>query len=144
MGPLAAGSAVTVMGLGHPHWAAVAATVPLVGSTLAAQLARAAHRLAGTLVGCLLALSLLAAHPPAAVLVLAIGALQVATELLVTRHYGIAVICITPLALLLTELGSPAPVDALIGGRLDKSLLGVSAAVAILLATRIRGPRGPS
>ncbi|MFB9955511.1 FUSC family protein [Cellulomonas denverensis] len=151
LGPLLAGSVALVAGLGHPYWAAVTATVPLAGSTLAARASRATLRVGGTLVGVLLAYALLAGDPSPWFLVGAVAVLQVLTELFVARHYGIAVIAITPMALILTRLGGgTASVDRLVSDRVVETVLGAAVALAVLVAVRPlelaalrRGAAGP-
>lgn len=136
LGPLVAGSAATIIGIGHPYWAAVSATVPLSGTTLAAQLGRASLRLAGTILGLGVAFALLAAGPPPWLLVIAVAVLQITTELFVARNYGIAVISLTPLALILGRLAAPGPLPPLLTDRLVETILGVAVAIGALLAIR--------
>jgi hypothetical protein len=76
LGPLLAGSAATLIGIGHPYWAAVSATVPLSGATLASRIGRASLRLGGTVVGIGIAFAILNATPAAWILVLAVAALD--------------------------------------------------------------------
>ena len=135
-GPSASGALVLLLHLDQPHLAAVTATVPLAGTTLPVQLARGVQRLVGTLVGGLLALGLIAAHPPMWMLLAAVAGFQVLAELFVTRNYGLAVVCITPLALVLVHLAAPAPAEVLFGDRLAKTLLGLIVATAVLMGTR--------
>ena len=138
IGPLVAGGTATALGLGHPYWAAVSATVPLMGTTLAAQLGRATLRLLGTLVGICIAAVLISLLSPAWMLVLAVAALQVLIELTVTRNYGIAVACITPAALILSHLAAPTDVGVLVADRVVETALGITVAAAVLL---LRVPR---
>jgi len=63
-------------------------------------------------------------------------ALQVAAELLVTRHYGAAMLAITPLALLVGQLAHPVPVGALLADRGLETLLGVVVGAAVVVLTR--------
>lgn len=129
--PLAALLAVGI-GIGHPFWAAVAATVPLAGLSSAERTARASQRAMGTVGGALLAGAVLAADLPWWALVLVVATCQAVTELFVRRSYAIAVVAITPMALILSDLGaggaSPRPllIDRLLG-------TGLGLAVALLL-----------
>jgi Fusaric acid resistance protein-like len=138
IGPLVAGSAATLLGIGHPYWAAVSATVPLAGITLDAQFTRALHRLAGSLLGVGLAFLVLATNPNDVVMIVIIVALQAFAELFVMRNYGLTVIGLTPLALLLSHLASPTPVTQLIGDRAIETCIGVVVAVAVMLLVRPR------
>jgi len=57
----------------------------------------------------------------------------------VGRNYAIALIAVTPLALLMIQLVAPAPAGELLVDRGVETLIG--AAVGILLAWLTRGPR---
>ena len=135
-GPLAAGSLATALGIGHSYWAAVSATVPLVGSTLAVNAARAFLRVAGTLIGIGIAAIVLAVEPAAWILVLLVAVFQVITELFVARNYGIAVTAITPMAMILVQLGAPQPLNQLLRDRVIETILGVAVSLVVLIATR--------
>ncbi|MFC4614592.1 FUSC family protein [Cellulomonas algicola] len=139
--PLAAGAIALAAGLGHPYWAAVTATVPLVGPTPVARVGRAAQRVAGTLLGVLVAAAILAGDPSPWVLVAWVAALQVVTELFVARHYGIAVVAITPMALVLSWLGGgPTTLDRLVVDRVVETVLGAAVGVLVLALARLLDP----
>ncbi|BDZ47800.1 FUSC family protein [Frondihabitans sucicola] len=142
-GPLVAGGIATLVGIGHPYWAAVSATVPLVGVTLGAQLTRATHRFVGTLIGVAVALLILEANPSDGVMLAIVVVLQAFAELFVLRNYGLTVIGLTPLALLLSHLASPVPVAQLAGDRALETTIGVLVAVGIVLVTRLAHRRRP-
>jgi hypothetical protein len=121
----------------HWYWAMVAAVAALGGASTTARIVRGAQRLIGTCVGILLAAALLMLPlPPLAVLAVAI-ALQVCAELFVGRNYGLAMVFITPLALLMIELAVPVDPGPLLRDRLVDTLLGVAVgtAVAVVSAT---------
>lgn len=131
-----AGTISTALGLSHTYWAMVAAAVPFGVTGLLAQTTRGLQRVAGTLVGLVLAAVLLSVSLPALVVAVVVAALQGITELLVGRHYGLALVAITPLSLLMVQLGHPQPVDALLWSRLAETLLGVVVGLAAALALR--------
>ncbi|SFS15209.1 Fusaric acid resistance protein-like [Agrococcus baldri] len=62
-------------------------------------------------------------------------------ELLVGRDYGIAMIAITPLALLAVPLASPTAVEVLVVDRLVESLVGALVGILVGFATRRWAPR---
>ncbi|WP_433825230.1 FUSC family protein [Actinoplanes sp. CA-015351] len=132
---LVAGTIATGFGIGHLYWATVAAVAPLSARGRSAQLVRAAHRITGTLAGLVLAAVLLApgfgAYPAVAILAL----LQVAAELVVARNYGLAMLFITPLALLMNQVAAPRPVAGLLWDRGLETLIGVLIAGATILTT---------
>lgn len=140
LGPLVAGGIATAVGIGHPYWAAVAATVPLAGATLGAQLGRGTQRFVGTVVGLALAWAVLSLDPSLIVLLAVVAAGQLWAELFVMRNYGIAVVGLTPLALVMVHLASPEPVGQLVADRLIETLIGSLVAVVLLIATTRRAP----
>lgn len=91
----------------------VGSAVAVVGVAAARRAAfqRGLHRMLGTIVGAGLYALLALLHPSGLWLALLLGALQFAIELVVVRHYALALVFITPLVLLLTgaatgEIGS--------------------------------------
>lgn len=129
----AAGSIATLMGIGHNYWAMVAATVPLVGQTLAHRITRGIHRILGTFGGLVvLALLLL---PPAGdlYLVLVVAVLQFMAEMFIARHYSLAQLFVTPLALLMTQLGHRSNPDVLISDRATETVIGALVGMAVVV-----------
>ncbi|MDR5690593.1 FUSC family protein [Agromyces indicus] len=135
--PLLAGGLALTLELGHAYWAAVSATVPLVGASLTQHFGRAILRVAGTLVGVLIGYVLLMFSPPLWVLAAAVAVLQFLTEMFVERNYGIAVVCITPLALILSYISHPTAPDGLVLDRVLSTLVGIAVAVLLLVAARV-------
>jgi hypothetical protein len=130
---LVAGSIATAAGLGHPYWAMLTAVVPMAAADTRARLLRAGHRLLGTGLGLLVAAGLLALHPSGWLLILLVGAAQFGAELFVLRNYSLALLFITPLALLMTTLsGTPDPAQ-LLSDRGLETLLGVLIGVGATL-----------
>lgn len=91
----------------------VGSAVAVVGVAAARRAAfqRGLHRMLGTVVGAGLYALLALLHPAGLWLAVLLGALQFAIELVVVRHYALALVFITPLVLLLTgaatgEIGS--------------------------------------
>ncbi|WP_454728920.1 FUSC family protein [Cellulosimicrobium protaetiae] len=135
---LVAGGVAAVAGLGHAAWATMGSTAVLQGESARHAVVRAIQRGAGTVAGALLAWPLLAAPlgfwGTAAVVVV----LQTVTETIVGRHYGLAMLTITPMALLMTSLAHPADPAAL---ALDRALDTVLGAVVGVLAVVLVHPR---
>lgn len=140
---LAAGALATGVGIGHPYWAMVSAVVPLAARSRSAQVTRGVQRIVGTGVGLVVAGVVLALEPEGLVLVLVVVALQVVAELLVGRNYALALVAITPLALLMVHLASPVPARDLLVDRGVETVIGVAVglAVAQLLAIGLRRGR---
>jgi hypothetical protein len=137
---LVAGALATAVGIGHPYWAMVSAVVPLAARDVRPQVVRGVHRVAGTMVGLALAAALLAVRLGDLVLILVITALQAAAELLVGRNYALALVAITPLALLMVHLVSPVPAGTLLLDRGVETVIGV--AVGLLVGWFTRSPIG--
>lgn len=133
-----AGAAMTATGWAHPYWAMVAAVAPLTAFTLRQQLARGVHRVAGTVAGVVVAGGLLLLPLSTLGTILVVALLQALTELVVTRHYGVALVLITPLALLVTQLAHPEPVGELLASRTVETLAGAAVGLAVAVLTRRR------
>jgi uncharacterized membrane protein YccC len=130
-----AGYASLALGAGRPYWALVTAA-SLYQANVTLTWSRAVQRVVGNVVGVLLfaALAPLAhVHPVA--LVLSALALNFGAEALMGRNYWLGSVCVTPMALLITEFAraqNPAELmtervmDTLVG-----ALVGFVAAVAV-------------
>ncbi|MCL8026524.1 FUSC family protein [Nocardioides bruguierae] len=128
---LVAGALATGVGIGHPYWAMVSAVVPLMAREWLPALERGIHRVVGTFVGLGLAALVLTLDPPGLVVVLLVVVLQGAAELLVMRNYALALVVITPLALLMVHLASPEPMSSLLLDRGVETLLGVAVGLVV-------------
>ena len=102
-------------------------------SVLTEVLVRAGHRILGTLLGLVTGAVLLSLGlgPVGAVLVVVV--LQVLTELVVGRNYGLAMLFITPMALLMGQLSAPRPAGSLLLDRGVETVVGGAVAVAVIL-----------
>ncbi|MCW2812464.1 MAG: Fusaric acid resistance protein [Friedmanniella sp.] len=129
-----AGTLATLLHLGHPYWATLTAVVPMAAPDTGSRLVRALHRVVGTGAGLLVAAGVLALHPRGWTLVALVAAAQFGAELLVLRNYALALVCITPLALLMTTLGGAPDVPQLLWDRAVETLLGISVGVVATLA----------
>lgn len=132
------GVVATALGIPHPYWAMVAAVAPISVPRLQAQASRGLQRATGTLVGIALAAALLALDLPVAAVVATAVVLQSLTELVVTRNYALAMVFITPLALLMGTLGHPEPVGTVVLARLVETLLGTAVGLGAAWLTRAR------
>jgi hypothetical protein len=135
-----AGTLGTAAGIGHPWWAMVAAAAPLSVRGRDHQALRAAHRIAGTTVGLLTAAPLLLLDLDPVPLVLVVVALQIVTELCVGRNYGLALLFITPMALLMGQLGTSQSARDLLLDRGVETVIGALVAIALLVVEHRRSP----
>lgn len=133
---LVAGSIATAAGIGHPYWAMVSAVVPLASRDPAHQVTRGLHRVIGTGAGLAVTAVLFAVDPRGLLLILVIVLLQVAAELLVGRNYALALVAVTPLALLMVHVVAPTPAGALLWDRGVETLIGVVIGLAVGRLTR--------
>lgn len=138
---LVAGSLATAMQVGHPYWAMVAAVAPLSAFSVRHQLARGVNRAVGTIAGLGVAGLLLLAPLPTLAVLLVVAGLQGVTELIVVRHYGLAMLSITPLALIMVHLADPEPIGQLLFDRGVETLIGVGIGLAAAVLTRPRAAR---
>ncbi|MDN4160522.1 FUSC family protein [Nocardioides abyssi] len=142
---LLAGSLATGLGIGHPYWAMVSAVVPLVAADPLRQVVRGVHRVLGTAAGLALSGMLLALDLAPLGTVLVVVALQVAAELLIGRNYAVALVAVTPLALLMIHLVSPVPTSTLLLDRGVETVIGVVVGLVVgggARALALRGRRG--
>jgi uncharacterized membrane protein YccC len=120
----------------------VASVVVLAGPDLASRLVRGLQRILGTLLGVGVAAAVLAWSPHQGVgAVLVFAALQVLAELFVGRNYALALLFVTPLALMMGQLVAPSPTGPLLRDRLLETVLGAFVAMAVLLLVPDRLPR---
>ncbi|MFD8999459.1 FUSC family protein [Streptomyces sp. NPDC059582] len=130
-----AGYASLALGVGRPYWALVTAA-SLYQANLTLTWCRGVQRVVGNLVGVLVFAALVPlAHLHQAVLVLCCVALNFGAEALIGRNYWLGSICVTPMALLITEFARFQDSGELITERvLDTvvgALVGFVAAVAV-------------
>ena len=140
---LVSGAGAALLGLSHGYWAAVAAVVPMAASGTEGRLLRAWHRLWGTAAGLVVAAALLAPQPGGWTVVAFVAVLQVAAELFVLHHYATALVFVTPMALLMSRLGSPGPVLPLLRDRALTTALGVAVGVLTVLLLHDRRRDAP-
>ncbi|MNU25638.1 hypothetical protein D3C71_139880 [compost metagenome] len=110
----------------NPYWIPISCLAVMQGVSRVHIWRRAVHRVIGTLVGlglCWLALSI--SKTPLSICI-SIIILQFVVELLIGRHYALAVIFITPMTLLLAEAANPLVQDPnhLLSARITDILVG--------------------
>ncbi|RYU13463.1 FUSC family protein [Nocardioides iriomotensis] len=128
-----AGALAAAVGIGHPWWAMVAAAAPLSAPGRQHQVLRAGHRIAGTTLGLLPAAALLSLGLEPVPIVLVVVALQVVTELLVPRNYALALLFITPMALLMGTVAAQPSTRALIVDRGVETAIGALVAITLVV-----------
>jgi uncharacterized membrane protein YccC len=112
--------------LSNPYWLPISCLAVMQGASFHHVWQRSFQRILGTFIGLGLAWLLLLLKMTPLTICISIMVLQFIIEMLVVRHYGLAVIFITPLTLFLAEAGSAMTVDAntLISVRFVDILLG--------------------
>ncbi|MFE6409480.1 FUSC family protein [Streptomyces sp. NPDC057837] len=135
LGCALAGYASLALGIGRPYWAVVTAA-SLYQANIALTWSRAVQRVVGNVVGVLVFAAVVPlAHLGQAALVLCCVAFSFGAEALISRNYWLGSVCVTPMALLITEFaGRQNPgelmtervVDTVVG-----ALVGFVAAVAV-------------
>ncbi|MFE5050303.1 FUSC family protein [Streptomyces sp. NPDC056637] len=128
-----AGGLAVAGGLEHSYWASISAAAVLHSVNLRTTAQRAVQRTLGTVVGLLLALGVLATDPEPVALACVIVLLEFLLEYFVPRNYGLGVVFLTPLALLMSDLASPAPAGQLVADRVLGSVLGIVVGLACAL-----------
>ncbi|MGW3034131.1 FUSC family protein [Streptomyces sp. NPDC001178] len=135
LGCALAGYTALALGIGRPYWALVTAA-SLYQANLTLTWSRGVQRVVGNLAGVLLYAAVVPlAHLGPAALVLCCLAFNFGAEALMGRNYWLGSVCVTPMALLITEftrfqepgrLITERVVDTLVG-----ALVGLLAAVAV-------------
>lgn len=135
-----AGALAAALGMERAYWAIAAALLMLYqGFDWPRTVQRSAERTLGTWAGLVLAGAILWWRPEGAWLVLVIMALQFIIEMVVVRHYALAVVFITGVALTIATGGHPVDdVPDLLLARGVDTLLGCACA---LVAFRLLPPR---
>lgn len=135
---LAGWTSMTV-GVGHPYWAVVtAASIFQANTTLSWQ--RAFQRTLGNLLGLLLFTALLPLIRTGPLTMIALALLcQLGAEAWISRNYWLGSVCVTPMALLLTEFGSHLPARTLIADRWVDTVVG--AAVGLVCCVLVTNRR---
>ncbi|WP_346091006.1 FUSC family protein, partial [Streptomyces erythrogriseus] len=143
LGCALAGYASLALGAERPYWALVTAA-SLYQANITLTWSRAVQRVVGNLVGVLLfaAVAPVAQLGPLA-LVLCILACNFGAEALIGRNYWLGSVCVTPLALLVTELPGYQPTGELVTGRVVDTLVGalVGFVAAVAVTNRRAGRR---
>ncbi|WPP28454.1 FUSC family protein [Streptomyces sp. CL7] len=138
LGCALAGYVSLALGADRPYWALVTAA-SLYQANLTLTWSRAVQRVVGNLVGVLLfaAVTPIARLGPLA-LVLCILACNFGAEALISRNYWLGSVCVTPLALLVTELPGYQPTGELVTDRVVDTLVGALVGFAAALAVTDR------
>lgn len=131
LGVLVAGTLAHLFRIGHPYWAMVAAVAPLSAPQVTTQVARGIHRTVGTTVGLVTAWVVLALHLAPVPAVLVVAVLQLLTEMWVGRNYAIAMLFITPMALLMGQIGVQRPIAGLLYDRGLETFIGSAVGIGI-------------
>ncbi|MDX2946680.1 FUSC family protein [Streptomyces caniscabiei] len=143
LGCALAGYASLALGVGRPYWALVTAA-SLYQANLTLTWSRGVQRVVGNLVGVLAFAALVPlAHLGPAALVLCCLALAFGAEALISRNYWLGTVCVTPMALLVTEFVRLADPGELITDRLLDTLVGalVGFLAAVVVMDRRAGDR---
>jgi hypothetical protein len=143
LGVLVAGGIALIFGFGHAYWAVVSLVAVVPPARAAHSISRSLHRIFGTIAGVVVTAAVLFWDPPQLVVILVIVVCQFFAEMLVGRHYGSALVFITPMALAVSHLASPAPLGTLVGDRVLETVLGAGIGIVlVLLARGIERARG--
>ncbi|MFJ9348012.1 FUSC family protein [Streptomyces sp. NPDC101237] len=143
LGCALAGYASLALGVGRPYWALVtAASLYQANTTLT--WSRGVQRVVGNLLGVLVFAAVVPlAHLHPAVLVLSCLAFNFGAEALIGRNYWLGSVCVTPMALLVTEFTRTQDSGQLITERVLDTLVGalVGFAAAVVVTDRRTGDR---
>ncbi|MFD8393914.1 FUSC family protein [Streptomyces sp. NPDC059680] len=138
-----AGYASLALGVGRPYWALVTAA-SLYQANVTLTWSRGVQRVVGNVLGVLVfALVAPLAHLHPVALVLCCLAFNFGAEALIARNYWLGTVCVTPMALLITEFARAQNPAELITERVADTLVGalVGFAAAVAVTNRRAGDR---
>ena len=136
-----AGALSVLSGMSHSYWAMVAAAAPIAAPDLSARLQRGVHRMVGTLGGVGVTAFLLSMQLETWHIVVFVIILQFLAELFIGRNYSIALLFVTPLALLMTQLAHPVETLSLLQARAVETVIGVVCGLVVVYFFRSRSER---
>lgn len=136
-----AGVLGSMSGMSHTYWAMVAAAAPIAAPNLSARLQRGVHRMVGTLGGVGVTAFLLSLQLQEWHIVVFVILLQFLAELFIGRNYSVALLFITPLALLMSQLAHPVPAQPLLQARAVDTVIGALCGLAVVYVLRSRSER---
>ncbi|MGW7214444.1 FUSC family protein [Streptomyces collinus] len=143
LGCALAGHASLALGIGRPYWALVTAA-SLYQANLTLTWSRTVQRMVGNVVGVLVFLAVVPlAHLGPVALVLCCLAFSFGAEVLISRNYWLGSVCVTPMALLITEFAGHQEPGALMTERVVDTAVGalVGFAAALAVTDRRAGAR---
>ncbi|MFI8219106.1 FUSC family protein [Streptomyces sp. NPDC085932] len=143
LGCALAGYASLALGIGRPYWALVTAA-SLYQANIALTWSRAVQRVVGNVLGVLAFAAVVPlAHLGQAALVLCCVAFSFGAEALISRNYWLGSVCVTPMALLITEFAGRQQPGALMTERVVDTVVGalVGFAAALVVTDRRVGDR---
>jgi uncharacterized membrane protein YccC len=143
LGCALAGYASLAFGVGRPYWALVTAA-SLYQANLTLTWSRGVQRVVGNLAGVLLFAAVVPlAHLGPAALVLCCLAFNFGAEALISRNYWLGSVCVTPMALLITEFAGFQEPGRLITERIVDTVVGalVGFVAAVAVTNRRAGDR---
>ncbi len=137
-----------LLGMERAYWVPISCVAVMQGTTLRAVWIRQTHRIVGTAGGLLLAWALLSLPSTPWTLSAIMTGLAFVIEWVVVRHYGLAMVFITPMSLLLAEAASlgHSPPSGLIEARMLDTVVGSLAGLlggAALHSPRFRAALSP-
>ncbi|MFD7712293.1 FUSC family protein [Streptomyces sp. NPDC059785] len=138
-----AGYVSLALGIGRPYWALVTAA-SLYQANVTLTWNRGVQRVVGNLIGVLVFAAVVPlAHVGQTALVLCCLAFNFGAEALIGRNYWLGSICVTPMALLITEFARPQQAGELMTDRVVDTLVGalVGFVAAIAVTNRRAGDR---
>jgi uncharacterized membrane protein YccC len=135
-----AGTVATSAGNEHTYWAVAFATLIVAGGgSRRVQATKAVHRIIGTAAGLAVFALVLEVGLSGWGTVLFVVLLQGVVELVVTRHYALAVTALTPLALTISAEVTGMSTETIVLDRVLDTALGVGTALVVLVLSGVGG-----
>ncbi|WP_129360481.1 MULTISPECIES: FUSC family protein [Micrococcaceae] len=128
-------------GLTHAYWAMVAAVAPIAAPSVTARLHKCVQRIIGTFGGILITAFLLSTGLQQWHMAVYVVVFQFLAEAFVMRNYAFAMLFVTPLALMMVQMGHPASPTEILTARMAETAIGAAVGFVLILVTRTPAER---
>lgn len=126
------------LGLHRVHWTLLA-TIAILQKDSESRLSilRALHRILGTAVALVVFAVIARWNPDGIPLVVLIALLMYLWEILAPRNLGLALVAITPMALVIASKGAGQPLSEIVVVRIEDTALGAGVAISVLIGVSV-------
>ncbi|PKZ40885.1 FUSC family protein [Kytococcus schroeteri] len=128
-------------GMSHAYWAQIASAAPIAAPTHRARLQRGVQRMIGTIGGVGVTAFVLSMQLQVWHLVVFVVLFQWLAEMFIGRNYSVALLFVTPLALLMIQLSHPTDTSDLLQARAIETVIGALCGMVVVYLWRTAAER---